>query len=33
MGFLIKIKGKNIHELEFVLETAVENIIEVHTFV
>ena len=28
MGFLIKVKGKNIHELEFVLETAVENIIE-----
>jgi len=28
MGFLIKVKGKKIHELEFVLETAVENIIE-----
>jgi len=28
MGFLIKVKGKKIHELEFVLETAVENIID-----
>jgi L-threonylcarbamoyladenylate synthase len=28
MGFLIKIKGKTIQELEFFLETAVENIIE-----
>ena len=28
MGFLIKIKGKKIQDLEFVFETAVENIIE-----
>ncbi|MHA1257459.1 MAG: L-threonylcarbamoyladenylate synthase [Promethearchaeota archaeon] len=28
MGFLIKLKGKKIQDLEFVLETAVENIIE-----
>jgi len=28
MGFLIKVKGKKIQELEFVFETAVENIIE-----
>jgi L-threonylcarbamoyladenylate synthase len=28
MGFLIKLKGKNIQEFEFFLETAVENIIE-----
>jgi len=28
MGFLIKTKGKTIQELEFFLETAVENIIE-----
>jgi len=28
MGFLIKIKGKNIQDLDFVFETAVENIIE-----
>ncbi len=28
MGFLIKLKGKKIQELEFVFETAVENIIE-----
>ena len=29
MGFLIKLKGKKIQDLEFVFETAVENIIEV----
>jgi len=28
MGFLIKLKGKKIQDLEFVFETAVENIIE-----
>jgi len=28
MGFLIKIKGKEIQDLEFLIETAVENIIE-----
>ncbi len=28
MGFLIKIKGKNIQDLEFIFEIAVENIIE-----
>ena len=28
MGFLIKLKGKNIQDLAFVFETAVENIIE-----
>ena len=28
MGFLIKLKGKKIKDLEFVFETAVENIIE-----
>ena len=28
MGFLIKIKEKNIQDLAFVIETAVENIIE-----
>ena len=28
MGFLIKLKGKKIQELEFVFETAVDNIIE-----
>jgi hypothetical protein len=29
MGFLIKLRGKKIQDLEFFLETAVENIIEV----
>ena len=28
MGFLIKLKGKEIQNIEFFLETAVENIIE-----
>ena len=28
MGFLIKLKGKKIQDLEFLIETAVENIIE-----
>jgi len=28
MGLLIKLKGKKVQDLEFVFETAVENIIE-----